>query len=76
MPKCLMALDEIDTRRRLFGKMELRHEGWESTFDAHNLAKHACTLEVGCHLWMLQLPPFVSMHVSTSTSDVSNSVLC
>ena len=43
--------------------MLFAHEGRECNWEAHDLAKHACTLEPGRHLWLGAPPVFLDVNI-------------
>lgn len=48
--ECMMILQGIEEKEKVFDRLQLVHEGRESNSEAHNLAKFASTLEPGHHL--------------------------
>jgi hypothetical protein len=56
-------LTEIKDRSRFRGGTNFIHERREFNFEAHNLAKMASTLSVGRHVWLLEPPDGLNMHV-------------
>ena len=48
---------EIKRRMESFARVDFVHEGRQSNFDAHQLAKSSVSLDFGRHLWLIS-PPF------------------
>jgi hypothetical protein len=51
--KYATVISEIKARSLKFQSCNFIHEGIASNFKAHNLAKHALSLGVGRHVWLL-----------------------
>jgi hypothetical protein len=60
MPKCpyMMILQEIYKKSKSFEYVRFVHESREYNREAHALAKYACTLGAGRHMW-LGSPPIL-----------------
>jgi len=52
-------LKEINARRTLFHEVVFKHEGRVYNNEAHVLAKSACTMAPGRHIWLLGRPDFI-----------------
>jgi hypothetical protein len=46
-------ISEIRSRAATLSSCSFVHEGRASNFEAHNLARHALSLDVGRHMWLL-----------------------
>jgi hypothetical protein len=46
-------ISEIRSRAAVFDDCSFVHEGRVSNFEAHDLARHALSLDVGRHVWIL-----------------------
>lgn len=46
-------MQEINSRRRCFGRVEFIHEGRQSNVDAHRIARSAVLCSLGRHVWSL-----------------------
>jgi hypothetical protein len=46
-------ISKIRSRAATLSSCSFVHEGRASNFEAHNLARHALSLDVGCHMWLL-----------------------
>ena len=64
MPRCvyMMVLQDIHQRSKSFDCVRFAHEGKESNREAHFLAKYACTLGVGRHIWLTSPPIFIDVN--------------
>ena len=64
MSRCpyMMILQDINVRSRYFNCVRFAYEGRECNWEAHYLAKHACTLEPGRHLWLGAPPVFLDVN--------------
>jgi ribonuclease HI len=54
----MMILEDINARAKSFDYVRFAQEGRESNREAHYLAKHACTLDPGRHVWLGSPPVF------------------
>ena len=59
----MMILQDINARAKSFDYVRFAHEGRESNREAHYLAKHACTLDPGRHVWLGSPPVFLDVNV-------------
>jgi ribonuclease HI len=48
----MMMLQDLKVKSKCFDFVWFAHEGRESNREAHCLAKHACALRPGCHVWL------------------------
>jgi ribonuclease HI len=77
MPRCayMMVLQDIHERAKPFECVRFAHEGRDSNREAHSLAKYACSMGAGRHVWLgtppvsrllsRQRPPFLLRHPCT-----------
>jgi hypothetical protein len=52
----MMILQEIPERSKSFDFVRFVHEGRDCNREVHRLAKHACNLEYGQHVWLVSPP--------------------
>uniref|UniRef100_K4AMQ1 RNase H type-1 domain-containing protein n=1 Tax=Setaria italica TaxID=4555 RepID=K4AMQ1_SETIT len=66
MSRCsyMMIIQSINGRSRSFDYVRFAHEGRESNREAHYLAKHACTLGPGHHVWLGYPRVFLDVNVA------------
>jgi hypothetical protein len=62
----MMIIQSINGRARSFDYVCFAHEGRECNGEAHYLAKHACTLKPGRHVWLGYPPVFLDVNVAYS----------
>jgi hypothetical protein len=65
MPRCayMMVLQDIHERAKSFECVRFAHEGRDSNRDAHSLAKYACSMGAGRHVWLGTPPVFMDVNV-------------
>jgi ribonuclease HI len=68
MSRCsyMMIIQSINGRARSFDYVRFAHEGRDCNREAHYLAKHACTLKPGRHVWLGYPPVFLDVNVAYS----------
>ena len=60
----MAVLEEVRCRQGNFSHVEFCHEGRKSNTDAHNLARLACSLSSGRHVWMLGPPCIIDVQAN------------
>ena len=59
----MMMIEDIKVRSKCLDYVRFAHEGKESNREAHCLAKHACTLRPGRHVWLGTAPVFLNVNI-------------
>ena len=66
MPLCayVMILKDIQEREKSFDYVRFAHEGRECNREADCLAKYACSLGAGRHVWLSSPPVILNVNIS------------